>query len=248
MAVDSFSDMAVLKLDGAENLSVASFVSSNDIKPGGKIIAIGRNGSGAQTVFKSGLISRFAAEFSLAGPLASSEKIQGVYFADFDMTNAGDESLLGSAVTNYNGNVVGILSARKTGAAAARQHFVVPVDYVEELTNRFIETGAAQRGSLGVYYQLLTKEKPFRTENSQNFEEGALIFSPSLQQGLAVISAGAADRAGLKIFDVIVSAGGENVTSKQNLARIISKYKAGEEIELKINRGDGEISIKSVLD
>ncbi len=242
---DSFSDMALLKIDGAENLPTASFIAPEDIKVGAKVVAIGRNGNNAQTVFKSGLLNRFAADFSIGGPIASSEKLQGVYFANFEMADEGDANLVGSAIADYNGDVVGILGARKSGSS--EQYFAIPVSYVDGLVKQFIEKGVVQRGTLGVYYLPLTGENSVQLADGREISRGALVYTPSGQQGLAVIAGSPADKAGIKVMDVIASVNGEEVNLEQNLAYLISKYKPGDEITLKILREGREMEMKVIL-
>lgn len=238
---DPYSDMALFKIEGAENFSTASFISPDDVKIGAKVVAVGRSGDNAQISFKSGIISRFGKNFSIGGPIASSEKLQGVYFADFDMAEEDDSSLVGGAVADFNGNIVGILGSKKTGAV--RRHFVVPVNNVDELIDRFLEKGSVERGTLGVYYLSLTRENSIETKDGKEIEKGALVYSPSFQQGLAVLSGSAAEQAGIRIGDVILSVGGEEVNADRNLARLISKYGPGDGIDLKILRDGKEINI-----
>jgi serine protease Do len=243
IAVDSFSNLALLKIDNVSDLSTSSFIAPEDIKVGAKVVAIGRNGGNFQIVYKSGLISEFNLNFSLAGPVASSEKMQGVYFADFEMNNTGDESVNGGTVADYNGNVVGMLGSLKSGNST--QYFIIGANYLENLIEQYISSGMVKRGSLGVYYLNLTKETKYL--NSINDGKGALIYSPSNQQGLAVISQSAADKAGLKLNDIIKNVNGEEVNPDQNLAFLISKYKPGDEIELILVRNGQEMKVKVVL-
>ncbi len=240
---DSFTNLAFIKIDGAENLSTASFIAPEDIKTGAKIIAIGRGESNASIIYKSGLISQLEESYSLSGPVATSEKLQGVFFTDMTFNNLGDENMDGATVADYNGDVVGILGSQKTDQT--RQYFVIPVNHIEHLIDEYLAGGAVKRGSLGVYYLSLDKENA--NINGNKYDHGALVYSPSLQQGLAVISGSAADKAGLKLSDVILSVNGEEVNPGQNLAFIVSKYKPGDEIDLTVARDGQEMGIKATL-
>ena len=244
VAIDSFTNLALLKIDGIENLSIASFIAPEDMKAGVKAVAIGRGGNNFQIIYKSGLVSQYASDFSLAGALPLSEKLQGVYIADFDINEEGDEKTIGGAVTDYNGNVIGVLGVRKS--ADKKQYFVVPSDCVQELINQYISTGSVKRGSLGIYYLLLSGESASLAGGGR--DQGALVYSPSGQQGLAVMAGSAAEKAGVKIMDVIVAVNGEEVNFQNNLARLVSKYKPGEEITLKIIRDGKEVEAKAVLE
>jgi len=110
----------------------------------------------------------------------------------------------------------------------------------------FLERGRLERGALGVYYVSLSRESAFARENK--FDRGALVYSPSLQQGLAVISGSAGEKAGLKILDVILSVNGEEINPSQNLAYLISKYKPGDKIELRVIRDSKEMVFPVILE
>lgn len=242
VAVDSFTNLVLLKIDGIENLPVSSFIAPEDMKTGMKAVAIGRSGNNFQLIYKSGLVSQYDSDFSLAGALPLSEKLQGVYVADFDMSEEGDERVVGGAVANYGGNVIGILGARKI--SDQKQYFIIPSDCIQELVNQYISTGSVRRGSFGTYYVSLSSES---AALFGSLDRGAFVYSPSGQQGLAVMAGSAAEKAGVKIQDVIMAVNGEEVNSQNNLARLVSKYKPGEEVSLKIIRDGKEMEMKVVL-
>lgn len=244
IAADPFTNLALLKIDNVSDLPTTSFIAPEDIKAGAKVVAIGRNGSDFQLIYKSGLISQFSSNFSLAGPVASSEKIQGVYLADFDMNEQGDESMNGGTIADYNGDVIGMLGSIK--GANRSQYFIIPANYLESLIDQYISSGMVKRGSLGVYYLNLTKETSYLA--GVDADQGAMIYSPSNQQGLAVISQSAADKAGIKISDIVKTVNGEEINANQNLAYLISKYKPGDKVELNILRGGNEVMISVILE
>ena len=244
VSVDPFSNLAFLKIDGVTNLSTASFIAPEDIKVGSRVIVIGKDGSSTQTVFKASLLSELAKNYSINGPIASTEKLQGVFFLDENFQAEKDDGLIGAAVADYNGDVVGILGARKESDGNS-PFFVVPINHLQYLIDQILGNGVIKRAKLGAYYVNLTQETSFLSGNK--YDRGALIYSPSLQQGLAVISGSPADKAGIKIMDIVLSAGGEEVNPDQNLAYIISKYKPGDEVKLKIVRDGKETEVRVVL-
>lgn len=241
---DPFSNLVLLKIDGAENLPVAEFIAPEDIKVGTKTAVIGRSGFNVELSLGMGVTSEWAKSFSIAGDLASSEKLQGLLFLD-PSSAAGDwnDNLTGGAAVDYNGNVIGILGERKENAG--NKFFILPVNHLQYVIDQYLQTGAINRASLGVYYVALSKETAYLTGNS--LDRGALIFTPSGQQGLAVLLGSAADKAGLKIGDVILNVNDDEVNPDQNLAYLISKYHPGDQVELKIMRDGKEMSVQVVL-
>jgi S1-C subfamily serine protease len=242
ISIDPFTNLAFIKLDGVENLSAASFIAPEDIRVGAKIIVIGKGGNNSQDVFKSGLISLLAQDYSIGGPVPSSEKLQGVFFSDIYLQERGGKDLIGGIVTDFNGDVIGLLGAEKT--SEGWQYFIIPVNHIKYLADKFIEQGSVARGKLGLYYLSLTKELAYLGVGS---DHGALVYSPSLQQGLAVISGSSAEKAGIRIMDVIMSVNGDEVNPGQNLALLVSKYKSGDEITFKLLRDGKEMEAKAVL-
>jgi S1-C subfamily serine protease len=244
LTVDRFSNIVLLKLDKAENLPVAEFIAPEDIKTGMKTAVVGRSGFNAETSLLLGITSEWAKSYSLSGPLASSEKLQGVLFADFaSVASTDSKALAGAAVVDQNGNMLGILGENKYDSGM--RMFLVPVNHLQYLIDEYLGKGKIERATLGVYYIALSKEKAYLARN--NFDHGALVYSPSGQQGLAVLAGSPAEQAGIKVGDIVLSVNGEEINPDQNLAYLISKYKPGDTVSLKINRDGKEIEVKAAL-
>jgi S1-C subfamily serine protease len=64
---------------------------------------------------------------------------------------------------------------------------------------------------------------------------------------LAVLAGSSADQAGIKVGDIILSVNGDEVNPDQNLAQLISEYKPGDMVSLKIVRDGKEIEVKVSL-
>jgi len=241
---DSFSNLVLLKIDGAENFPVAEFIAPEDIKVGIKTVVIGRSGFNAEISLRLGLVSEWAKSYSLFGPLASSEKLQGVLF--IDPSSAGNEwsgNMKGGAAVDYNGNVIGIAGERKENNGS--KFFIVPVNHLQYVIDQYLREGSVKRANLGVYYIALSRETAHLAGN--NFDRGALVFTPGGQQGLAVIVGSSADKAGIKVGDIILDVDEDEVNPDQNLAYLISKYHPGDAVTLKLVRDGKEMEVKAAL-
>lgn len=244
VTVDPFSELAFLKIDDVSNLPMVSFIAPEDIKVGTRAIIMGKDGFDSQSIFKLSLLSKMAKNFSIAGPLSSSEKLQGVFFLENNLDQEKDQNLVGAEVVDYNGDMMGIVGMKKDSDGNGT-FFVIPVNHIQYLIDQLLTKGAVKRAHLGVYYLALTKENSFFS--GSNLEKGALVYSPSLQQGLSVILGSSAEKAGIKIMDVITSVNGEEVNPGQNLAFLISKYKPGDTVTMKVLRDGKEMEVKAVL-
>lgn len=241
---DPFSNLVLLKIEGSENFPVAEFIAPEDIKVGMKTAVIGRSGFNAEISLGLGLASEWAKSYSIAGPLASSEKLQGVLF--IDPSAAGNEwsgSMRGGAAVDYNGNVIGLVGERKESNGS--KFFIVPVNHLRYVIDQYLREGSVKRANLGVYYLALSRETAYLAGNS--YDRGALIFTPGGQQGLAVIVGSSADKAGIKVGDIILSVNGDEVNPDQNLAYLISKYHPGDAVTVKLVRDGKEMEVKAIL-
>jgi serine protease Do len=242
--VDPFSDIVLLKLANAENLPVAEFIAPEDIKTGIKTAVIGRSGFNSEISLLLGITSEWAKSYSLSGPLASSEKLQGIMLADFSRLGSVDSKVLaGGAVVDQNGNMLGILGEAKEDAGI--KMFIVPINHLQYVIGQYLQNGKVERATLGVYYVALSRESAYLVQD--NFDHGALVYSSSGQQGLAVLAGSPADLAGIKVGDIILKVNDDEINPDQNLAYLVSKYKPGNQVNLKINRSGTEMDVPVTL-
>lgn len=229
--IDAYSGLAFLKIQ-AGNLSSGSFGNSDDINPGEKVIAIANNFSSYSNRYASGLISSFNPSLNLAGTsLSSSEKMEGVFETDFDYQNY----FIGGPVVDYNGQIVGIVG--RVEADNSNGFFVIPANKIRNVIDRAIKKELDKDPILGIYY--IPISKTYALEKNLSVENGALIYSASGQQGLAVINDSPAQKAGLKIGDIITSLGEQKIDDEHSLSDLLYAHKKGENIELAILR-DGQ--------
>jgi len=123
--------------------------------------------------------------------------------------------------------------------------FAIPINYAKKDFEEVKKYGKIIRPFLGVKYILLNKE--ISEKNKLPVDYGALIVRETLGEE-AIIKGGAADKAGLKEFDLILECNGEKITEKNPLSLSLQKLKIGDEISLKILRAGKEIVLKVKLE
>ncbi len=235
IGVDQFSDLAFLKVD-AQNLTAISFGDSSDLRPGKKVVAIGNSSGEYQNRYAAGLLSNIAKTYNLAGLTVSvSEKLEGVFENDFN----NQKEYVGGPVIGYSGDMIGIVGT--TLIDGQSKYFQIPSDAVRDVLQVALDGGLANRPFLGVYYVSVTRE--YAIAHGLNRDRGALIFSPSGKQGLAIISASPAEKAGLRINDIVLSVNDQVVNLDNPLSNLVAKYKKGDAIELLVDRGGEEMKI-----
>lgn len=236
---DTWSNLAFLKIN-ASNLPAVSFGNSDDVKSGEKVIAIGNNQGGYQNSYASGQIADFNPIYNLSGKtLSVSDKLEGVFEANIDF----GKKYVGGPLVDYAGQVIAILgSVEKEGKT---DFFGIPSNKIKSVIDRAIKKELDKDYQLGVYYVPITKT--YSLANNLSFDSGALIYSPSGQQGLAIISGSSASRSDLKINDVITQVNGEKIGENKSFPDLLYKYKKGEQIELTVIRDKKEIKVSVQL-
>lgn len=237
--VDSYSNLAFLKING-NNLSVISLGNSADAEPGEKVVAIGNSFGAYANRYAAGLLSNFNPTYNLSGKtVSSSEKLEGVFGTDFN----SEEYLVGGPIVDYSGQTVGIIGSQEKDNDII--YFQIPSNAVKKVIERAIKKEFDKNPELGIYYVPITKTSALLS--NLNIDKGAMIYSPSGQQGLAIISGSPAQKAGLKIDDVITAINGQEINLQNNLADLLYQYRKGDEIELTVLRDGQEIKTKVQL-
>jgi S1-C subfamily serine protease len=123
--------------------------------------------------------------------------------------------------------------------------FAIPINYAKRDLEEVKKYGRIKRPFLGLKYIILNKE--ISQKDKLPVDYGALIVREVLGES-AIIPGGAAEKAGLKEFDLILECRGEKITEDNPLSHILQKNKLGEEISMKVLRSGKEINIKVKLE
>lgn len=235
LGVDDFTNLAYLKVEGF-NLTTIPFATSSEVNSGKKVILIGNLSGLQKTYLTDGVLSGFAENFNLiGGEVASSEKLEGVLKVDF---NESDE-YVGGPVINYSGELLAI--SAKLEIDGNVNYFQIPIEAIKDSMQKIVENRIEQAAKLGVYYISIN---PYHKNLKElSVEKGALIYSATGKQGLAVIVGSSAEKAGLKIGDVILSIDGNEINPTHPLSNFISQYEKGNTAVLNVLRAEKEMEI-----
>lgn len=218
VGLDAETDLALLKID-ARSVPPIRLGSSRQLRIGDVVLAIG-NPYGLTKSVTQGIVS---ATGRAALELAT--------FEDFIQTdaaiNAGNS---GGALVNTNGELVGINTAILTQDVATEGiGFAIPVDLVRGVVEELKKNGRVIRGYLGLLPDDLTDGQ--RAQIGLDNNRGILITE--------VFEGGPAERAGLRVNDVILSINGEQILQERQALLIAASTKPGDEIDVVAWR-DGE--------
>jgi putative serine protease PepD len=237
VGTDPSSDLAVIKLDGAEGLTPADFADSDDVQVGDVAVAIGAP-LGLSNTVTDGIIS--ATDRAVAtGSTQDDTTVIDALQTDAAI-NPGNS---GGALVDGAGEVVGINTAIATVASGAPGSssqggnigvgFAIPSNTATRIAQEIIETGSATRAYLGVNARTAA--------GSQNSEIGTGAEIVSVEPGSA------ADEAGLQEGDVVTAVGDRPVTTSTELTAAIRGAAPGDTVTLTVRRGDQTSSSEVTL-
>ncbi len=250
---DEERDLAVVSvsLDDVEDdtmdaVSIANIGSSDDLKVGEQVVAIG-NALGYGQSVTTGIVSaknrRMDSDNNTVTD-GSDDSSDGVNLIQTDAAiNPGNS---GGALLNMEGEVVGINSAKLASTEVEGMGYAIAIsDVTDILQNLMNETSRdklddSEHGVLGI------KGSSVSSEAVQMYGIPAGVFVKEVTEG------GAADKAGLKANSVITEFNGKTVSSINQLIEYLSYYEPDEEVELTVQVPHGtsykEETVKVTLD
>jgi serine protease Do/serine protease DegQ len=224
---DPEADVAVLQAD-IEGLEALPFGNSDQLRVGDFAVAIGNPFGLGQTV-TSGIISALG---------RTGLGIEG--YENFIQTDASiNPGNSGGALVNLKGELIGINTAilAAGGSGNVGIGFAIPINMVRQIAEQLIEYGEVRRGMLGVIMQNLTPEL-------------SRAFGLDLHQGVVisqVIEDTAAEEAGLKVGDVVISIDGTPVKSASAMRNMVGLLRVGDEMSISVIRDGKKKTMKAVI-
>jgi S1-C subfamily serine protease len=223
-------DLAVLKIAGGQGLRPLAVGTSEDLRVGQKVFAIG-NPFGLDQTLTTGVISGLGREILSV----TRTPIRGVIQTDAAI-NPGNS---GGPLLDSAGRLIGVNTAiYSPSGASSGIGFAVPVDTVNAIVPQLIRSGKPERAGLGV---VLASDSLAR----QRFgARGAMV--------LEVISGTGAQQAGLRdatrsSFDDIVELDGNPVQSRADVSRLLEGREVGDSVRVEFLRGGQRLEVDVVL-
>jgi serine protease Do len=209
---DNRVDLALLKIEGAANLSALPIGDSNRLRVGEFVMALGHP-FGLEHSVSFGIVSRKGAPLTVAAP--------GFDFIQTDAAiNPGNS---GGPLVNMAGQVVGVNSmAARNGSIG----FAIPANLVKLLVPQLAAKGKVEWGWLGVSIAEITDDDLGRLK--LNEAKGVLIRS--------VMPGEPADKGGVKADDVVVKVDGTPMATPRDLQRVVSSTPVGKRVRLIVVR------------
>ena len=216
---DQKTDIAVIKINAKGALTAANLGDSDSLEVGEWVVAIG-NPFGLDSTVTSGIVSAKGRHIG-----------QGPY-DNFIQTDASiNPGNSGGPLLNLRGEVIGINTAifSRTGGNIGIG-FAIPINLVKELLPQLRGKGKVVRGYLGVLIQKVTPE--IAESLGMDKSQGALVANVSKD--------GPAEKAGVKVGDVIVEFDGKEVKDSGDLPIIVARTPVDKKVRMKVLRDKKE--------
>jgi serine protease Do len=218
VGTDSESDVALVKID-ADNLPVIELADSDKLEVGEWVIAIG-NPFGLTRTVTAGIVSaKGRSGFRVAE------------FEDFIQTDAAiNPGNSGGPLLNLDGKVVGMNTAILGSSGNIGIGLAIPINLAKFVYQQLIDTGTVVYGHLGIWFRELTPDLAAALGLGQD-TKGTVITE--------VIGDSAADKAGLKRYDVIVEFNDQPVENGNEFRNYVAKLRPGTKVKIVVIR-EGE--------
>ena len=223
---DSKTDIAVIKIDAKGNFPVPPLGDSDQLEVGEWVMAIG-NPFGLDSTVTAGIVSAKGRHIG-AGP-----------YDNFIQTDASiNPGNSGGPLINLRGEVVGINTAifSQSGGNIGIG-FATPINLAREVLLQLKSKGKVTRGWLGVVIQKVTPEiaESFGLDKAR----GGLVAE--------VAKDGPAERAGVKVGDVIVEFDGKDIKESNDLPIIVARTSVDKKVRMKVFRDKKEVTLTAAV-
>ena len=224
IGTDEQTDLAVIKID-KDGLTAAELGDSDSVQVGEFCMAIG-NPLGLGTTVTDGIVSAVNREVT--------DEDGNTYTAI--QTNAAINSgNSGGALVNSQGQVIGINTLKVSGEGVEGVGFAIPINSTKDIYEQLIEYNKVKRPYLGIGGIEVDEE----TAKANNLTVG--IYVKTLE------TFSAAEKAGIKVGDVIIAADGQDIETMDELNAIKNEKEIGDQMTLTIWRNGETLDIEVTL-
>ncbi|HMF11095.1 MAG TPA: trypsin-like peptidase domain-containing protein, partial [Gemmataceae bacterium] len=228
---DPESDVALLRLEGAENAPAALLGDSDTTRVGQWVLAFGSPFGLNQTVTHGIISARERGQVSLGGTIR---------IKDFLQTDAAiNPGSSGGPLVNLDGEVIGINTAIAShNGSNSGVAFSIPVNLVKRVTKQLLDRGTVSRGYLGM--QLAQSFEPADAlKLGLDRATGALVETVYHETPAAA--------AGLRPGDVVLQVDGTPIRNENHMINLISGLKVGQRVRLEVWRNRKTLALEAVV-
>jgi len=223
IGTDEQTDLAIIKIDKT-GLTAAELGDSDTIQVGEFAMAIG-NPLGMQSSVSAGMISALNREVVS----------DGITFNLIQTDTAINSGNSGGALVNSKGQVIGINTLKVLGTGVEGIGFAIPINSTKDIYTQLIQYNKVKRPYIGISGRDLDE----KTANANNLVIGIYVVS--------IDEFSAAEKAGVKMGDVIIKADGKDIKTMDELNAIKNTHNIGDKMTIVVNRNGAEKELTLTL-
>lgn len=228
IGADPSTDLAVVKIEGDENLPVAEFGDSDALQVGETAIAIGN---------PLGLEFRGTATVGVISALNRSLDDIDQRFKLIQTDAAINPGNSGGALVTADGKVVGINSAKIAKEGVEGMGFAIPINSAKIIMQQLIDNGRVIRAYLGVY--AADKDIAQRYGYNWDHDGGVLVMKIAVRSPLSLTD--------VRPGDYIMAIDGKSISTVKDMRIILDGHKPGDTIQLTYEHNGNEVTTDVLL-
>ncbi|MDR2907114.1 MAG: trypsin-like peptidase domain-containing protein [Bacteroidales bacterium] len=234
IGTDPSSDLALLKIE-AKNLEFLTFGNSDLVHIGEWVLAVGNPFNLTSTV-TAGIVSAKARNIHiLSQKMSGGERPIESFIQTDAAVNSGNS---GGALVNLHGELIGINTAiASNNGSFSGYSFAIPANIAKKVSEDLRTFGHVQRAYLGIAFAPM--DQNIASANHLDDVEGIYIGH--------VLKQSAADKAGLRVEDILLKIDTKSVNTEAELLEILGQHRPGDTVELTFLRNGQTSSVKAIL-
>jgi S1-C subfamily serine protease len=218
---DPKTDLAVLKVDNVNNLTVAQFGDSDKVRVGDEVLAAGAP-LGLRSTVTHGIISALHRPVPLSGDGSDTDTVIDGVQTDASINHGNS----GGPLIDMNSHVIGINTAGKSlSDSASGLGFAIPVNEVKQVSDTLIRDGKISHPTLGVTARSV----------SNSLASGAQVAN--------VKAGGPAQKGGILENDVVVKVGNRNVADADEFVVAVRQLTIGQDAPVQVMRDGRPVTL-----
>lgn len=227
VGTDEQTDLAVIKIDKTD-LTAAELGDSNTVQVGEWCMSVG-NPLGMRSTVCQGSISALNRQIT---------DTEGKTYTVMQTDAAINEGNSGGALVNSKGQVIGINTLKASGEGVEGLGFAIPINSTKDIYSDLIQYNKVKRPYIGITGSDITEET-VEANPTFDLKVGAYVRS--------VDDYSPAEKAGIKVGDIITQADGQTVENMDDLNEIKNSHQIGDKMNLTIYRDGSETTVELTL-
>ena len=227
VGTDEQTDLAVIKIDKTD-LTAAELGDSDTVQVGEWCMSVG-NPLGMRSTVCQGSISALNRQIT---------DTEGKTYTVMQTDAAINEGNSGGALVNSKGQVIGINTLKASGEGVEGLGFAIPINSTKDIYSDLIQYNKVKRPYIGITGSNITEET-VEANPTFDLKIGAYVRS--------VDDYSPAEKAGIKVGDIITQADGQTVENMDDLNEIKNSHQIGDKMNLTIYRDGSETTVELTL-